>query len=124
MKPLTQLTNIEKAGLLHELFPQEIPAVLDYTCNMCHVILEDQSLLGGMSPYGLTSEQWLVIATEIRGKTGTYKQQLERSSRVFAVQLFEGSKALFTVHCMRLYTMVRHHTNRKFSAAIDLLFNP
>lgn len=28
MKPLENLMNIEKARLLHELFPQEIPALL------------------------------------------------------------------------------------------------
>lgn len=30
MKPLSNLSNVERAKLLHELFPDEIPAILEY----------------------------------------------------------------------------------------------
>ena len=44
MKPLENLINVEKARLLHELFTQEIPALLEYTNNMCLTIQEDEQL--------------------------------------------------------------------------------
>lgn len=34
MKPLNNLNNVEKAKLLHELFPDEIPAILTFVKNL------------------------------------------------------------------------------------------
>ncbi|MCO5238907.1 MAG: hypothetical protein M9904_02520 [Chitinophagaceae bacterium] len=125
MKPLEDLINVEKARLLHELFPQEIPALLEYTNNMCLTILEDEQAIRNQWKNGLlTVEAWLSFVEEVRNKIGKYGKRLHTQSRLFADQLFDGYTALYMVHCMLSYTSIRKHSNHKFVLAIDLLFNP
>ncbi len=67
MKPLENLINVEKARILHELFPQEIPALLKYTNNMCLTIQEDEQLTRNQWENGLlTVEAWLSFVEEVR----------------------------------------------------------
>lgn len=125
MKPLENLINVEKARLLHELFPQEIPALLEYVSNMCLTIQEDEQLTRTQWENGLmTVEAWLSFVEEVGNKISRYGKRLHAQSRLFADQLFDGYAALYMVHCMTLYTTLRKHPNRKFALAIDLLFNP
>jgi hypothetical protein len=125
MKPLENLINVEKARLLHKLFPQEIPALLEYTNNMCLTIQEDEQLTRNQWENGLlTVEAWLSFVEEVRSKIDKYGKRLLTQSSLFADQLFDGYTALYMVHCMTLYTTTRKHNNRKFMLAIDLLFNP
>lgn len=122
MKPLENLINVEKAKLLHELFPQEIPALLEYTNNMCLTIQENEQLARSQWENGLlTFDTWLSFVEEARRKIEKYGKQLHTHSRLFADQLFDGYVALYMVHCMTIYTK---HSNPKFALAIDLLFNP
>lgn len=124
MKPLDNLINVEKAKLLHELFPQEILALLEYTDNMCLTIQEDEQLIRSQWENGLlTVGAWLSFVEEVRNKINKYGTRLHTHSRLFADQLFDGYVALYMVHCMTLYTTVRKHSNPKFTLAIDLLFN-
>ncbi|MBS1666479.1 hypothetical protein [Chitinophaga defluvii] len=125
MKPLENLINVEKARLLHELFPQEIPALLEYVNGMCLTIQEDEQLTRNQWENGLlTVEAWLSFVEEVRNKIERYGKRMHKQSRLFADQLFDGYVAIYMVHCMTLYTTIRKHPNHKFSLAIDLLFNP
>lgn len=125
MKLLENLTNVEKARLLHELFPQEIPALLEFTNNMSITIQEDEQSARDQWKNGLlTVEAWLSFAEEVRSKIDKYGKKLHTHSRLFADQLFDGYTALYMVHYMTLYATTRKHTNHKFVLAIDLLFNP
>lgn len=124
MKPLENLINVEKAKLLHELFPQEIPALLEYVNGMCLTIQEDEQLTRSQWENGLlTVEAWLSFVEEVRYKIEKYGKRMHEQSRLFADQLFDGYVAIYMVHCMTLYTTIRQHPNHKFSLAIDLLFN-
>jgi len=124
MKPLEQLINVEKARLLHELFPQEIPALLEYTGNICRTIQEEEQLLRNRWDNGLfTFDAWLSFVREVNNKIGRYGKRLHTQSGLFADQLFDGYLALYMVHCLNLYTAVRKHGNRKFVQAVELLFN-
>ena len=125
MKPLENLINVEKARLLHELFPQEIPALLEYVNDMCLTIQEDEQLTRNQWENGLlTVEAWLSFVEEVRNKIERYGKRMHKQSRLFADQLFDGHVAIYMVHCMTLYTTIRKHPTHKFSLAIDLLFNP
>lgn len=125
MKPLEILINVEKARLLHELFPLEIPALLAYTGSLCTTIQEEEQLLRSKWDNGLfTVDGWLSLVEAVRAKIEKYGKRLHTQSRLFADQLFDGYMALYMVHCMTLYTTLRKHENPKFTLAIDLLFNP
>lgn len=125
MKLLENLTNVEKARLLHELFPQEIPALLEFTNNMRIAIQEDEQLARDQWKNGLlTVEARLSFAEEVRSKIDKYRKKLHTHSRLFADQLFDGYHALYMVHCLTLYTTTHKHSNKKFVVAVDLFFNP
>ncbi len=124
MKDLEKLINVEKARLLHELFPQEIPALLEYASNLCATIKEDEHLHGKWENGLLTIEAWLSFVDEVERKIKRYGNYLHTHSRVFADQLFDGYLALYMVHCLTLYTTTRKHSNHKFVLAVELLFNP
>ncbi len=125
MKPLEDLANTEKARLLHELFPQEIPALLTFTYNMCLTQLEDEQAVRSQWQNGLlTVDAWLSFIRAARDRIDKYDKRLQMQSELFAGQLFEGFIALYMLHCLDLYTTVRKHPNPKFVLAVDLLFNP
>ncbi|MDX2001818.1 MAG: hypothetical protein SFW35_05275 [Chitinophagales bacterium] len=125
MRPLENLINVEKAKLLHELFPQEIPALLAYAGSMCLTIQEEEQLLRSKWDNGLfTVDAWISFVKEVGNKINRYGQRLHTQSSLFADQLFDGYLALYMVHCLTLYTTIRKHENPKFTLAIDLLFNP
>jgi len=125
MKPLEQLINVEKARLLHQLFPQEIPALLAYTGNLCKTIQEEEQLLRSQWDNGLfTVDAWLSFVNEVGNKINRYGERLHTQSRLFADQLFDGYLALYMVHSLTQYTTIRQHDNHKFVQAIDLLFHP
>jgi hypothetical protein len=125
MKTLQQLTNVEKARLLYQLFPAEIPAFIDSMKGMSEAIRDDEAeqranwQLGGLFGFDF----WLGLLTEAERKINQYGKKLHES-KVFADQLFDGYLALYTVHCLTAYAPVRQLANRKFTVAIDLFFNP
>jgi len=96
MKPLEQLINVEKARLLHELFPQEIPALLEFTNNMCLTIQEDEQVTREQWKNGLlTIEAWLSFVEEVRSKIDKYGKRLHTQSRLFADQCLMAYRIVF-----------------------------
>jgi hypothetical protein len=125
MKPLEKFINIEKARLLHQLFPQEIPALLDFVLGMCQTIKENEAIHRTKWDNGLFSFNfWMSLLEDVEKRSLKYGTKLHGISRLFADQLFEGYLAMYMVHCLIVYTTTRQHPNRKFALAIDLLFNP
>ena len=118
------MTNVEKARLLHQLFPSGIPQLLDYIQGMCDAIRSDEATNRKQWDAPFRFELWLNILNDTERKMNRYGKKLHTSSRLFADQLFDGFTALYMVHCLRLYITTRQDPNPKFSAAIDLFFNP
>ncbi|MBW7891981.1 MAG: hypothetical protein H3C48_13370 [Chitinophagaceae bacterium] len=125
MKPLAELINVEKARLLHQLFPGEIPAFLQYVQGVGASVLEHETEQRQTWDNGLFSfDFWLSLIREADSKIKRYGKRLHTGSKLFADQLFDGYLAFYMVHCLMLYTQTRQHPNRKFAIAVDLLFNP
>jgi hypothetical protein len=124
MKPLDKCTNTEKARLLHQLFPNEIPELLQFVQGVCKTIQEDEQSNRTAWKNGLfTLDFWFSLVNEIDAKIKQFGKQLHRSSYVFADQLFDSYLAYYMVHCLLLFTTVQQHPNRAFTKAVDLLFN-
>lgn len=124
MKPLNELSNTERAMLLHQLFPEAIPAFLDFATGMSQTIREDEAGQRANWTMEIVSfDFWLTLADTAGKQINKYGRQLHNSSKVFAEQLFDGYLAMYMVHCLTVYTTVRQHPNRKFTLAVDLLFN-
>lgn len=114
---------MEKAKLLHDLFPAEIPGFIEFTAAMCRTIKEEEATQRERWEDGLFSfDFWLGLVTEAETKIIRYGIKLDKSSGLFADQLFNGYLAVYAIHCLTIYTTVKQHPNRKFTLAVDLLF--
>ena len=123
MKTIGQLTNAEKAKLLHELFPAEMPDFIRYAAGICSSIKEDEQTHRAKWDNGLFDfDFWLSLANDTEKKIKQYGNKLNNNSRLFSDQLFEGYAAIFMAHCLIVYTTTRQHPNKKFTLAVELLF--
>jgi hypothetical protein len=123
MKPLDNLNNVERAKLLHELFPDEISAVLKYVKSLSITIEEEKEMLMSKWDNQLFSFAfWLSLAKDAEKKIDQYGEKLHKSSRLFADQLFDGYRALYLSHCLTQLISHQQHQNRKFTKAVELLF--
>ncbi|TSD66363.1 hypothetical protein FFF34_002880 [Inquilinus sp. KBS0705] len=125
MQPLTALNNVQKARLLHALLLQEIPPFLEYTSEMCVYIVnhteEVQAVWNNpLISFGL----WVELSKDAHLKILKYGRNIERSSSLFADQLFDGYGACFLVHCLTTYVEQCKHTDPKFTTAVELFFHP
>ncbi len=122
MKPLENLSNVEKAKLLHELFPKEIPELLKFTNSLCATLLEDKEAPSKWNNSISTYEMWQSCIKKVGDKISHYDKRLNNRSQLFADQLFDGYSACFTVHSLRLYVTARQHPNTQFVDAVKMLF--
>ncbi len=124
MKKIDSLTNVEKAKILYGLFPNEIPAFLDFVQAMCTTIQEEQELQRIKWDNGIFSFNfWLSLVIDAERRMKQYGKRLYSNNRLFAEQLFDGYLAMYMVHCLTVYTTIKIHPNPKFTKAIDLFFN-
>ncbi|ASZ13739.1 hypothetical protein [Chitinophaga sp. MD30] len=118
------MNNVQKAKLLSELLPEEIPGYLEFTKYLCDIITSDpvdfckqwkeNPIIG---PY-----DWISYATEAKRIIIYYDKKLTQSSKLFSDQLFDGMLALYTVHCLEQYPK-QEKTSVKFKLACDLIFS-
>jgi len=96
MKPLEQLTNVERAELLFDLFKDEIPGFLKFTKNTVVVLLEQEAEHRRKWENKLfTFDLWLSLASCIEEKISRFGKSMERSRFIFSEQLFDGYHDLF-----------------------------
>lgn len=125
MKSIEQLTNTEKARLLYQLFPGEASTFVDFLEAMCVTTLECKEQNRTAWTNGLmTYDFWMSLVEQAQAAIIKYGVGLKLNERLFSEHLFEGYTVMFTVHCLVVSTTVKKHPNKKFSQAIDLLFNP
>ncbi len=123
MQPLEKLNNVERAKLLHALFPSEIPALLQYVTGMSQTIAEEREQIKATWNHPLIAfNLWLALAAEAEERIRQYGGKLEKKAGLFAEQLFSGYSAMYLVHCLIQYTTERKHDNQKFSQAVSLIF--
>ncbi len=122
MKPLEQLINVEKGKLLHELFPDEIPPLLQHIKETGSLIDRDKDTIKAQWTNGLlTADFWFTLSGNANRIIDKYEPKLEKSSRLFADQLFDGYTAIYTVECIVRYVSSRT-ANKKFMNAVVMLF--
>jgi flavorubredoxin len=124
MKPLMHLNLVERAQLLHDLFPEEIPKLVSYIDGMCAVIIEDQEQSRASWSNGLISfDGWLNLATEIQAIIKKHGKLLYKRHSLFATELFGWTKGLVSAHCLIVYVTTQQLPNPKFKAMIEILFD-
>ncbi len=72
MKSLEHLTNVDKARLLHELFRDEVAAVLQYTKEMCTLIGKNKDTIRADWKNGLlTADFWFSLSNNANRTIGS-----------------------------------------------------
>jgi hypothetical protein len=123
MKPLAQLNNVERAKLLFELFPREIPDFLAFQKAVTDNLLRDpDQLKDDWNNQIFTIDFWIRTASDVNKALERYSLRLTKSSRLFADQLFDGYNALYTAHCLQQYIKHKTPESEKFKTVIELLF--
>lgn len=122
MKSLDKMNNVEKAKLLHELFPQEIPGYLENMKQLIELIqINPDTLRAHWEGQLLSIAQWEKLAQRAKEILEKYGNKLHQKSRLFSDQLFDGYLALFSIHC--LLAVFPTHTNQRFLKVIHAFFN-
>jgi hypothetical protein len=125
MKTLHTFNNVDKAKLLHALFIHEIPGFLTYAQQLSAYMRDNPKEVRKVWKNQLFGvDFWFQLSTDADRKIKQYGKQLEKSSNLFADQLFDGYSALYLHHCLSNYTEQGKHTDPKFKTAVDLFFNP
>lgn len=122
MKALHTLTGAEKARLLHELFPDEIPTLLEAIEEFCADFKASKEEYRehwkeGFMPF----EYWQGLAEETAGLLKKYKFNMKRSSRVFSDQLYYTYTSLFVTD--RIVKYAEASDNAKFKLIVQAFFN-
>lgn len=125
MKTFQELKSTDKAKLLHQLFPQEIPVILEFIKGMCAAIKEDEDRnRKNWDNAFITFDFWLELIEQAESVLSVYGTRLHTSGGLFAQHLFDGYISAFSIHCITIFIHVRQHHDQKFVKAADLLFNP
>lgn len=125
MKPIEQLTNVDQAKLLHELFPKEMPQLIDYYLGCSeYVQAHIEDLKKTWNNPLMTLAMWLRLAEYVEQMIKKHGDKLHKSSRLFSEQLFGGYSAMFTGHWTIQYVTTQQKANRKFTSAVEMLFLP
>ena len=122
MNSLDKLNNVERAKLLFELFPGEMPAFISFMGTIAEKIMNDEKdLRENWERQLITVDFWLELAKTTKATLNKYGPKLAASSRLFADQLFDGYSAMLASHCLSQFKKVT--TSQRFIKAIDVFFS-
>lgn len=115
MKHITQLTNVDRAKLLHDLYPQPIKDYLEYAKGFIGYLQAHQKELKSTWENDMFSfEYWLSLALDMEKRIDRYHDKLCTSSRLFSDQLFNGMLAVFAVDTLLKFTNDDHCKDVRF----------
>ena len=123
MKILDHLSNVERAKLLFDLLPADIPAYIDFTKSLAERVKENPDALreNWQMPL-LNVEMWIRLAQAALDTIEKYGSKLSKSGRLFSDQLFDGYLALFSVHCLQQFVQYSELKEYRFKIAVELFF--
>jgi hypothetical protein len=124
MKTIDQLTNVDKAKIIFDLFKNEIPAFFEYTQAIADKVTNEQEVLKAnwSNPF-LSYHQWLTLSEQVNSIIKRHRKNLVKTGNLFSEQLFGGYLALFTNHCLEQYGTYKAQSS-KFKHAIALFYLP
>lgn len=122
MKSLEKLNNVEKGKLLADLFPSEIPHIIDFISTMYCNLTDNETVVKKDWNNGMIHvEMWYRIAKDVQHAINSNSRVIQKS-RCFADQLFDHYNALYTIDCIVKYAdMERKGSN--FYHLVNALFN-
>jgi hypothetical protein len=125
MKSLEQLTNVERAKLLHTLFPENIEGFLNYAIGLIEYLETNKNELSeSWAGQFFTFDAWYDLAMDAKQRIDSYRSQLIKRSGMFADQLFDGYTCFWTADTLIKYAEHGKSVPKRFKAMIEILFLP
>jgi len=122
MKTTQNLTNAEKAKLLHELFPDELPLFLEFLNRVCADFEENkEEHAKHWNNAFLPFHFWLHLSNETARILEKYRFHLARYSRPFSEKLFSTYTSLFVNDQIVKYAD-HSSDNDNFKIVVNLLY--
>ncbi|MGJ1435692.1 hypothetical protein [Sphingobacterium siyangense] len=122
MKTIEEMTNIEKAKLLADLFKPYLPELVQCLEDGCNAYLKNESETRPMWGHGIiTPDFWFGQVRELQDHLMKYKSDMKKSVHVFAEHGFYGYRSIVSVQIFLNYAAANIATS-KLAAAIQLLF--
>ena len=121
MRPLKDLTNVDKAKLLHQLFPDDINHMLTFLVDSANMILNNPTLMPQDWNHKIALTTWQEQAGILKEKINEHRAQMLKESDCFAAALFKGYLDFFPIQCLKDYTLLTPH--QKLADAIELFFD-
>ncbi|WP_426477526.1 hypothetical protein ACP3T3_20245 [Chryseobacterium sp. CBSDS_008] len=122
MKALDKMSNIDRAYLLAQLFPEDLKQLTDFIKQEADLYTVKKAYVYSQWTDGLiTAEFWYRLVencTRICSSNGT---RLYRNPRTFRDQLFDGYDALFSINALIHFTE-QPECSKKLKYAIYCLF--
>ena len=89
MKPLNKLSTVDRAKLLFELFPEEMPKFISFRIELTQAIIIDPAKLKSKAIDQIhTTEFWQQLVNNAQTRLEQYGNRLAKQSRLFSEQLF------------------------------------
>lgn len=122
MKHLIDLTNTDKAKLLFDLFPEELHLFLEHLNKVCFDIEERKEVhLKEWNNGFIQFHFWLALSNETLGILKRHKFNMQKSSTIFANQLFFTNTYMFVND--RIIKYAEHTSeNNRLKIAVNLLY--
>ena len=117
------MSPVNKAELLHQLFPHEIPKLLYFLQDICEVLLVEATEGVPTMIGDLTTGQIAESAKVLTELIELAREQFSQFAYDFSLQLFTGYKHVIAVYGLLNFVNIRKHESKKFSAMVNLLFN-
>jgi hypothetical protein len=122
MKALKNFDNTDKLKVLHELFPDEIPQLLDDIQEFCtHFLAHKEDYAKDWNIGFMPFDYWLSLSEQTAELIKKYHFNMVKSSRVFSDQLTYTYAVLFVNDRIVKYAD-EMNDNSKFKKAVNLLF--
>lgn len=99
MKTLYEISNIEKARLLGQLFRDQLPVLVQAIKEAClHFIENELEVRANWANGFITVDFWFDHVHELYRQILKYELDMSRSPNVFADQCFYSHRAMVSIH--------------------------
>jgi hypothetical protein len=123
MKSLKEMNNTEKARLLYDLFPEEMPALIENLIKVCADFLTyKEEYAKGWKDGFVPFDYWFALSQETAAILKKHGFTMRKSSRVFSDQLFYTYTIVFVNDRIVKYAQ-GVSMNEKFKKAVEMLYN-
>ena len=120
MNSYDDLSNTARARILCQLFPDQIPAVLELIAQQTAALLENPTGFKAQHDERLFSfKRLLSLAREV--KNGMHQGRRKNASSLF-ISLFDGYRACYTGLLLMRYAVENQPSHERFDIAVRLLF--